>query len=89
MDLGKRYLLFWYNGYYPRGGMEDCVTTFDELNELEIKPHIIPNTNYTIWKNSSSQHYVSNMTERTAEIFHIYDQKDRKMITQDEFVITV
>lgn len=30
----KRFLLFGYDGYYPRGGMTDCIATFETLDEL-------------------------------------------------------
>lgn len=30
-----RYLLFYYNHYYPHGGMEDCVLKTNNLDDLE------------------------------------------------------
>ena len=30
-----RYLLFYYQDYYPRGGMEDCVLKTNGLDDLE------------------------------------------------------
>jgi len=31
----KRYLLFAYDDYYPSGGMNDFVSSFDSLDEIE------------------------------------------------------
>lgn len=34
-----RYLLFFYNDYYPLGGMEDCVLKTNNFNDLEQLIH--------------------------------------------------
>lgn len=33
----KRFLLFTYYGYYPRGGMSDFVDSFDEIDEAMVR----------------------------------------------------
>lgn len=38
-----RYLLFFYNDYYPSGGMEDCVLKTNNFDDLEQFIH----TTYT------------------------------------------
>lgn len=40
-------------------------------------------------KNMLSKEYSNNMTEKTAECFHIYDQKDHRIIKQEEIVVTI
>jgi hypothetical protein len=32
----KRYLLFGFDTYYPRGGMNDLITSFDLVEELKL-----------------------------------------------------
>lgn len=51
-----RYLLFYYDDYYPRGGMEDCVLTTNNFDDLEKFIH----NNYEYdWYQGSIAYYDS------------------------------
>jgi len=33
--MGRRYMLFVYNRYYPAGGLDDCKLITDDFSEIE------------------------------------------------------
>lgn len=49
MELSKkRYILFGFLGYYPRGGMNDALFSFDTIDELIKEPVITECDGYNI-----------------------------------------
>lgn len=66
----KRYLAFYYQGYYPQGGMNDCIGAYDSLEESiqKIEDEAIRKPLYgknSIWDDCSG---------------HVYDTLDNKIV---------
>ena len=79
----KRYLLFFGDYFYPRGGMEDFVSDFNTLEECQaaidtkIKENFDPEW-YTLEEFIEYQWKHVNWA-------HIYDTKTRKKVWSKEF----
>ena len=73
----KRYLLFGGDDYYARGGFHDFITSSDDLEELELLAVCLDNISW--------QHESGYGDYLTIKWYHIFDSKDKKIVSADGY----
>lgn len=69
-----RYLLFYYDHYYPHGGMEDCVLKTNNFADLE--KHVLDNLFDDYWYQSTISYYDAVEDKTWFAIFESYDDEN-------------
>ncbi|HUV85208.1 MAG TPA: hypothetical protein VMV86_05815 [Methanosarcinales archaeon] len=76
----KRYLLFAYDDYYPSGGMNDFVSSFDSLDEIE--DFIKTRMSIKDWSYAEVGHQLSDQVNNIT----IYDQENNKHVDYNYYI---